>query len=102
MYKAIEVLLSARKKYTTEQAEADPVLFFGFVKHIEIIGEAAYMLTSAFKETHPEVEWNVIVAMRHVLVHGYYAIKPQQLWDTIDYDLPRLKPFIEGYLREEN
>lgn len=79
--KAIDILLTSRTKYTTDEMEADPIVFFGIVKHIEIIGEAAYMLTNDFKEAHREVEWNVIVAMRHVLVHGYYAIRPQQVWE---------------------
>lgn len=55
--------------------ENDPIIFFGFVKHIEIIGEAVYMLTKEFRETHPEVDWDVIEGIRHVLVHGYYKIR---------------------------
>ncbi len=73
----------------------DPIIFFGFVKHVEIIGEAVYMLTKEFKEAHPEVEWEVIEGMRHVLVHGYYQIKPEQIWQTIEEDIPELKPQIQ-------
>ena len=78
----------------------DPIVFFGFVKHVEIIGEAVYMLTDEFRVNHPEVDWDVIEGMRHVLVHGYYRIRPMQLWNTIMYDIPKLKPFIESYLKE--
>ena len=101
MLGAIDVLLASRTRYTAEEAGTDPIVYFGIVKRMEIIGEAAYMLTNEFKAAHNEVEWSAIVAMRHVLVRGYYAIRPQQLWDTIDYDLPRLKPLIESYLQEE-
>ena len=73
---------------------------FGIVKHVEIIGEAVYMLTDEFRVNHPEVDWDVIEGMRHVLVHGYYRIRPMQLWNTIMYDIPKLKPFIESYLKE--
>ena len=59
-------------------------VYYGFVKHVEIIGEAVYMLSKEFREAHPEVEWEAIEGMRHVLVHGYYQIEPDQLWDTID------------------
>ena len=38
--------------------------------------------------------------MRHVLVHGYYTIDPESLWDTIQNDIPALKPWIERYLNE--
>ena len=49
---------------------------------------------------HTEVEWDAIEGMRHVLVHGYYQIEPKQLWDTIDKDIPQLKPQIESLLSE--
>ena len=80
--------------------EKDPIVFFGFVKHVEIIGEAVYMLTKEFRANHPEVEWDVIEGMRHVLVHGYYKIRPKQLWNTIENDIPTLRPYIETYIKE--
>ena len=76
----------------------DPIIYYGFVKHVEIIGEAVFMLSKEFKEAHPEVEWDVIEGMRHVLVHGYYQIDPDQLWETIDKDIPLLKLQIESLL----
>lgn len=99
---AIETIEKSRTIHTTEEAAADPIVYYGFVKHVEIIGEAVYMLSKEFKEAHPDVEWVSIEGMRHVLVHGYYQIKPKQLWDTIDYDLPELKPFIIRFLSELN
>lgn len=92
---AINVLLDYKDKYSFEEARQNPIVFFGFVKHIEIIGEAVYMLTKAFREEHPEIEWDVIEGMRHVLVHGYYTIRPEQVWLTIETDIPALKPQIE-------
>lgn len=83
-----------------QELTEDSILFYGFVKHVEIIGEAVYMLTKEFKNAHPEVEWDIIEGMRHVLVHGYYKIRPEQLWETIESDIPELKPYIEKYLQE--
>ncbi len=97
---AIDVLMVNKDKYAFQEVREDPIIFYGFVKHLEIIGEAVYMLTKEFRETHPEVEWDVIEGMRHVLVHGYYKIKPIQLWNTIENDIPALRPFIERYYRE--
>ena len=97
---AINTIALSRKKYSSDEAENDPIVYFGFVKHVEIIGEAVYMLSPEFKKAHPETEWVSIEGMRHVLVHGYYHIKPNQLWDTIDIDLPEFKPIIEKYLEE--
>ena len=47
------------------------LIFYGFTKYVEIIGEAVYMLTKDFREVHLDVNWRQIEKMRHVLVHGY-------------------------------
>ena len=95
---SIDIILNNKNRYEYEDVIKDPIVFYGFVKHVEIIGEAVYMLTKEFRETHTEVEWDVIEGMRHVLVHGYYKIKPNQLWNTIENDIPKLKPLIESYI----
>ena len=97
---AINVLQEGSTRYTPEQAEKDSIIFYGFVKQIEIIGEATYMLTKEFRAGHPETEWDVIEGMRHVLVHGYYSITPHKVWRVISNDLPVLKPQIEAYINE--
>ena len=83
-----------------EEALSDPIVYYGLVKHVEIIGEAVYMLTFEFRASHPEVNWDDIERMRHILVHGYYKIRPEQLWETIVVDIPQLKPTIERFLSE--
>ena len=83
---------------TYEQFQKDSVLYYAIVKNIEIIGEAAYMLTQEFTESHPEVEWPVIVKMRHVLVHGYYQIDEKEIWQTATRNVPQLKEPIEKIL----
>ncbi len=76
-------------------------IYFGLVKHVEIIGEAVYKLTLEFRTSHSEVNWDDIERMRHVLVHGYYKIRPEQLWNTIAIDVPALKPVIERLIEEQ-
>lgn len=96
---AIEALEQGAQRYTAQQAADDCIIYFGFVKQIEIIGEAVYMLTKEFKAAHPEVEWDAIEGMRHVLVHGYYQITPEKVWTVISKDLPILRPQIEKLIR---
>lgn len=100
MLQACNNVLENKDKYVFEEIKDDPIIFYGFVKQVEIIGEAVYMLTREFRDAHPEVEWRAIECMRHVLVHGYYTIDPQQLWGVIEDDIPSLKPIIERYLQE--
>ncbi|MGM9790096.1 MAG: DUF86 domain-containing protein [Candidatus Cryptobacteroides sp.] len=95
---AINTIEQSRARYSNAEDVDDPIIYFGFVKHVEIIGEAVYMLSKGFRSEHPEIEWDVIEGMRHVLVHGYYQIEPNQLWNTVDHDIPMLKPLIENIL----
>ncbi|MBQ6747043.1 MAG: DUF86 domain-containing protein [Bacteroidaceae bacterium] len=97
---AIDILLENKQKYTIDDVMSNPILFFGFVKHVEIIGEAVYKLTIEFRNAHPQVEWDVIEGMRHILVHGYYQIKPVQVWKTIDEDIEPLRPLIGQFINE--
>ena len=99
---AIEQLLTYKDKYELDDIKNNPVVFYGFVKLVEIIGEAVYMLTKEYREAHQVINWRQIEAMRHVLVHGYYTVDPATLWDTIEYDIPELKPVIEKLLAEYN
>lgn len=78
----------------------DKLLYFAVVKNMEIIGEAAYMLTNDFKENHKEIIWKDIIKMRHILVHGYYQIDSSIVWATIINDLPTLSKHIESYIKE--
>ena len=93
---AIDAIVKYKDKYTLKEAQADPIIYYGYVKYVEIIGEAVYMLSKEFKESHTSVEWDVIEKMRHVLVHGYYQIEPEQLWETITTDIPALKAQIDA------
>ena len=61
---------------TVDDLTNDKLLFYGVVKNVEIIGEAAYMLTNEIKDQHPATPRIDIVGMRHVLVHGYYTASP--------------------------
>lgn len=92
---AINVLMTRKDTHSFEEVLSDPIIFYGYVKHIEIIGEAVYMLTREYRSTHNEVCWDDIERMRHVLVHGYYRIRPEQLWETVQMDIPKLKPIID-------
>ncbi len=60
----------------------DQMLYFAIVKNLEIIGEAAYMLTEDFKNGHDATNWKEIIRMRHILVHGYYQVDSRIVWIT--------------------
>lgn len=96
----IDSLIALVPELSYESLDRDKVRYYGIVKMTEIIGEAAYKLTDEFIESHPDVPWKVIRGMRHYLVHEYYQVSKEGLWDTLTNDLPELKPFIESYIKE--
>ena len=100
MQQAIERVLSFTAAKSIDDLSENAIEYYGIVKCIEIVGEAAYKLTPLFKDTHPDTPWSVIEKMRHVLVHGYYAINFTQLFRVITNDLPVLRPQIETYIQE--
>ena len=97
---AINNIFEFTNKVNFEEYQNNKILRFAVIKNLEIIGEAAYLLTEKFTSEHPEVEWETIVHMRHVLVHGYYQIKDEIVWTTIQTDLQPLKDKIKSYLND--
>ena len=73
-----------------EQFCSDKLHYFAILKNVEIIGEAAYMISESFKDSHPEIPWKDMIRMRHVLVHGYAEVLPEILWETVQVDIPSL------------
>ena len=59
---------------------------------LENMAEAAFMLTTDLKQKHPEIPWEQIVGMRHVLVHDYSTVMPEILWHTATIEIPELIP----------
>lgn len=88
-------IISFTEGFSQEELVKDSLRYYAVVKNVEIIGEAAYMLSLPFKETHREIPWDDIIKMRHVLVHGYATILPELLWYTALVDVPQLKEQIE-------
>ena len=76
-------------------------LTLSLVKEIEIIGEAAHQLSEATKAEIPNIPWVDIVAMRHRLVHAYFEINLDILWQTVQQDLPFLISILEPVITSE-
>ncbi|MBP5668671.1 MAG: DUF86 domain-containing protein [Salinivirgaceae bacterium] len=97
---AIDNILEFSEGKTVEEMEANKLIYYGIVKNIEIIGEAAYKLTNAFRHQHSETLWDVIMKMRHILVHDYYQIDCQSVWKVVKEDLHPLREQVIRYLTE--
>ena len=61
------------------------------VRNLEIIGEAASRLTENFTTQHPEIEWRKIIGLRNRIVHDYFNVDVEIVWEIIQKDLPIFK-----------
>ncbi len=71
--------------------ESDELLRVWMVHHLQVLCEAATALGRTFHEAHPDIPWAEMVAMRNVLVHDYGGVDPDEVWRTVERDLPELK-----------
>lgn len=85
---------------TYDEFVKDIRIYYSVMKNVEVIGEAANMLTRHFRETYTELPWRQIVSMRNVLVHGYAQISDTDLWQTATNDIKPLREQVQRYLVE--
>ena len=95
---AIDCVEEYTKDINEEQLKDDKLRVHATIYNVQIIGEAVYKLTKEFKDQHTETPWAVIEKRRHILVHDYYKINFEVLWDVVTKDIPLLKQQIESYL----
>lgn len=69
-----------------------------FSRSFEIIGEAAKNLSPDFRKTHTDIEWKKISGMRDKIIHQYFNVDYELLWDVIKTKLPEIKNKIEKLL----
>jgi uncharacterized protein with HEPN domain len=64
------------------------------VRNLEIVGEASNRLPPDFKDSHSEIQWHKVVGLRHRIVHEYFGIDLQIVWQILQNDLPSLRQAI--------
>ena len=72
----------------------DETLQHALSMSILTIGECASRLSDEFKDSHPQIEWVQIVAVRNIVAHGYWQLDMQQIWQAIEEDIPELSEFV--------
>jgi len=65
------------------------------IRELEIIGEASKNLSENFKKKHKIIEWKIIAGFRDKLIHHYFGIELERIWNVLKKDLPKLKEEIK-------
>jgi len=83
-----------------ETWESDELLQTWFVHHLQIIGEAVRALPQEILDLAPEIPARKIIGMRNILVHHYFVIDLDLVWEVIKTDLPILKSDVQRIIKE--
>jgi uncharacterized protein with HEPN domain len=90
----IEYLESLRPSLRYEDLTQDKTTGHAVTRALEIIGEAAKNVPDPFRKAHPEIPWKFMAGLRDKVIHGYFAINYEIVWDVIQHKLPELEPEI--------
>jgi uncharacterized protein with HEPN domain len=96
-----DYLLGESGSLSREQFLRDDTLRRAFVRSIEIIGEAAKGVPKSFRDKYPDVPWQSIAGMRDRLIHGYFAVDFEIVWDVVEKKIPPLREQLQQILHAE-
>lgn len=92
---AIQVIETYVAGQTFATFSQEPKTLDAVLMQFMIIGEAANNISEALKLEHHDLPWHQIIGLRNEVAHGYFNIKPEIIWQTIQEDLPQLKKVLK-------
>ena len=96
-----EFLISETKNLSEEDFSLNPILKRAFVRSLEIIGEASKNIPSDFRNKYSNVDWKNIARMRDKLIHHYFGIDYEIVWDVVKNEIPSLHKQILEIMNKE-
>jgi uncharacterized protein with HEPN domain len=82
-----------REEFLSDRKTIDAV-----VRNLEVVGEAASRLTDAARKRRSDIEWPLIVGLRNRIVHEYFGIDSEIVWEIIAHNLPALTGILTSFL----
>jgi uncharacterized protein with HEPN domain len=88
MLRAIDRLVEIAAKTDFGDFESDWVIQNAVMRELEIVGEAAGRLSTTLTEANPDIPWRQVTALRHKLIHDYFEVDIDIVWQTADREYP--------------
>lgn len=92
----IEKIQQYTKNMTPQDFYNNELIQDAVIRNIEIIGEAAKKISKDLKSQYQEIPWKEMSSMRDKLIHDYFGVDVDVVWQTVKEDIPYLKSLIEG------
>jgi len=97
---AIDKIERYTKGMDFEDFVDDELIQDGVVRNLEIIGEAVKNLPGDIKKNYPEIEWRKIAGLRDILIHAYFGVDIEIIWDIVENKIGELKDAIKKILSD--
>jgi uncharacterized protein with HEPN domain len=97
-----EFLMDRAQGLTRDQFMRDATLKRAFVRSLEVIGEASKQIPDEFKQKYPHLEWRAMAGMRDRLIHGYFGVDYEIVWDVVTNKIPLLHQAIKRIVEAES
>lgn len=81
-----------------EEFVRDTKTIYAVTRALEIIGEASKKIPDEIRFRYPEIPWKKMAGMRDKIIHEYFGVRLELIWEVIKKDIPKLKPLIEKVL----
>ena len=90
----IEEFLAKTETSSVEEFISNKILCHAVAYNLQCVGENVYKLSKDYINSHPEMDWESMEGLRHLLVHDYYNASMPMIWEITQTDIPLLKEYL--------